>query len=64
MLRNRVKEMRKELKMTQASLCKKAGISRTTLDKIENGDTVNIKTSTITKIAYALNSPADKVFYF
>lgn len=47
-------ERRKSLKLTQAELSRKAGISRATLDALENGRTGELGFSKVTKLLAAL----------
>lgn len=55
----KVKERREQLKMSQAELIKKTGLSRALISMIENGADVDIKISTLDAIAKALRcSPA------
>ena len=49
-----VAESRKQLKLTQAALSRKAGISRATLDALENGRTGELGFSKVTKLLAAL----------
>jgi len=50
----KIKEKRKELGITQAKLAQKAGISRTTLSKLENGYFGNISVATLDTILSVL----------
>jgi transcriptional regulator with XRE-family HTH domain len=45
---------RKELKLSQAALCREAGVSRATLDALENGRTGELGFSKITRLLTAL----------
>ncbi len=59
MLIYKVKQRREQLKMSQAELIEKTGISRATISLIENGGDVDIKVSTLDALAKALKcSPA------
>ena len=59
MLIYKVKQRREQLKMSQAELIEKTGISRATISLIENGGDVDIKGSTLDALAKALKcSPA------
>lgn len=44
---NRIRERREKLRMTQAELAEKSGISRQTISALESGDKVDVKVSTI-----------------
>ena len=48
--------------MTQAELCEKTGLSRTTICKIENDRGANVNTHTIVKIAAAFGVPPREIF--
>lgn len=47
-------KIRKEKKMTQKELVEKSGISRATISKLENGEEIEVKVSTLVSIANAL----------
>lgn len=49
-----IAEHRKKLKLTQAALARKAGISRATLEALENGRAGELGFSKLTKILAAL----------
>ncbi len=49
-----IAESRKKLKLTQSALSRKAGISRATLDALENGRTGELGFSKLTKLLAAL----------
>ena len=49
-LGDRVKTLRKERGVTQESLAKKAGISRATLSKLENGNIAQVSIVTLNDI--------------
>jgi transcriptional regulator with XRE-family HTH domain len=53
-LGGRVAEQRKRLKLSQADLSRKAGISRATLDAVENGRVGELGFSKLTKLLAAL----------
>lgn len=53
-LGTRIAKRRKELKLTQAELARRAGISRATLDALENGRARELGFSKITKLLAAL----------
>lgn len=59
----KIKEAREALKMTQAELCKKSGISRGTISALENGTARATSSKTLIKIARALNTTVDKIFF-
>jgi len=51
---NEIKKMRKQKNMTQAMLCKTAGLSRPTLSKIEQGEFGNVSVRALDRILSAL----------
>jgi transcriptional regulator with XRE-family HTH domain len=53
-LGGRIAEHRKRLKLSQADLSRKAGISRATLDAVENGRVGELGFSKLTKLLAAL----------
>lgn len=59
----RIKEVREELGMTQEELEKKSGVSRVTISGLENGTTRNTTTGTLLKLATALDTTIDRIFY-
>ena len=61
-MKNRLKELRDEKRMTQAELAEKSGVSRQTICAIENEETYNTTTGTLLKIANALETPVNHIF--
>lgn len=59
----RIKEVREQLGMTQEELEKKSGVSRVTISGLENGTTRNTTTGTLLKLATALETTVDRIFY-
>ena len=55
----KIKELRKERKITQANLSKLAGISRVTLGKLERGEISTISIKTLDIILDALDFEID-----
>jgi transcriptional regulator with XRE-family HTH domain len=51
---NEIAERRKTLKLTQAALSRKAGVSRATLDALENGRSGELGFSKLTKLLAAV----------
>jgi len=51
---DRIAERRKTLKLSQATLARKAGVSRATLDALENGRAGELGFSKVTKLLAAL----------
>jgi len=58
-LAQNIKRLRKQLKLSQEELAKKAGITYSTLIKIESGKNDNPTIKTLLKIAKALNVKID-----
>jgi len=58
----KIKELRESLKMTQEELANKAGVSRQTVNAIENNKSSVVLTSTLAAIASALGTTVDKIF--
>lgn len=59
----RVQEIRKNKKMTQKELAEKSGVSRTIISAIESGKPVTTTTKTLMKIAVALDTTIDAIFF-
>ena len=62
LIKNRLKAFREEQGMSQEELSEKAGLSRTTISKIENNEEVNVNTKTIAKIAEVFNVAPSEIF--
>ena len=59
----KVKEAREEKRMTQEELSKKSGVSRTTIVAIERGEKIDVKASTLIKLANALDTTVAAIFF-
>lgn len=59
----RIKEFRESLKMTQEELAEKSGVSRGTISAMESGVSKETTTKTLVKIARALGTSVDKIFF-
>ena len=59
----RVKEVREEKRMTQEELAMKSGVSRTTIVAIESGEAKDVLVSTLLKLADALGSTVNDIFF-
>lgn len=60
----KLKEARKSKGMTQSDLARKSGVSRGTIVALENGNqSVVTKTSTLIKIAKALELTVNDIFF-
>ena len=60
---SRVKEFREMRNMSQEELAEKSGISRGTISAIETGKAENATSKTLLKIAEALETTVDKIFF-
>ena len=58
---NRLKEIRKNQKLTQTKLAELCGLSRTAINEIENGVT-DPKYSTVLKISNVLGTKPEEIF--
>lgn len=59
----KIKEIREEREMTQEELSKKSGVSRGTISALENGTVRATTTKTLLKIAAALDTSIDQIFF-
>ncbi len=62
-LRNRIKERRTELKMSQSSLAEMVGVSRNTISSIETGQ-FNPTAKLALILCIALEKKFEELFYF
>jgi len=61
MLAQNIKKLRKQHKLSQEKLAKKAGITYSTLIKIESGANKNPTIQTLSKLADVFNESVDKI---
>lgn len=61
-MNNRLKEIRKELNLTQQELADKANVSRATIVAIESQN-APVKSDTIANIVKATGIPANQIFF-
>ncbi len=61
-LANRLRDLRAERELTQAALAELVGVSRKTINTVENGIFVP-STALALKIARALGRPVEEIFY-
>jgi putative transcriptional regulator len=61
-LANRLKDLRTELGLTQAELAERVGVTRKTVNTVENGVFTPSATLAI-KLAQALNVPVEQLFW-
>ena len=59
----RIKELRESLNMTQEELSRKSDVSRGTISALENGTERTTTTKTLMRIANALGTTVDRLFY-
>lgn len=59
----RIKEKREELNLTQEELSVKSGVCRTTISALENGTMRTTTTKTLVKLAKALETTVDQIFF-
>jgi putative transcriptional regulator len=62
LLRNRLKERRGEMNLTQAQLADKVGVTRKTVNTVENG-VFTPSTTLAIKLAAALDLSVDELFW-
>lgn len=61
-MKNKVKERREELKMTQEELAEKSNISRQTIHMLETEKAGNITLATMMAVSKALDSTVEQIF--
>lgn len=59
----KIKEAREAANMTQEQLAKKSGVCRQTIIALESGTDKVATTSTLVKIATALDTTVDQIFF-
>lgn len=59
----KIKEVRESRKMTQEELSEKSGVSRVTISALENGTARATTTKTLVKLARALGTTVDQIFF-
>lgn len=59
----KIREKRKEKKMTQEELSAKSGVSRATISGLENGTLRATSSKTLIRLARALDTTVDKIFF-
>lgn len=62
-MKNKLKEVREEIGLSQEELAQKAGVSRVTISGIESGRMNVAKTDTLTKLADALGKKVTYLFF-
>lgn len=59
----RIKEIREKKGMTQEELAEKSGVSRVTISGLESGKEKNASSKTLLKLASALGTSVEKIFF-
>lgn len=59
----KIKELREAMKMTQEELAEKSGVSRGTISALENGIDRTTSSKTLVKLAQALDTTVDRIFF-
>lgn len=59
----KIKEARQEKRMSQEELAIKSGVSRATISALENGTERYVMMGTLVKLANALDTTIDKIFF-
>lgn len=59
----KIKELREAMKMTQEELAEKSGVSRRTISALENGIDRTTTSKTLVKLAQALDTTVDRIFF-
>lgn len=59
----KIKELREAMKMTQEDLAEKSGVSRGTISALENGIDRTTTSKTLVKLAQALDTTVDRIFF-
>ena len=59
----KIKELREAMKMTQEELAEKSGVSRGTISALENGIDRTTTSKMLVKLAQALDTTVDRIFF-
>ena len=59
----KITELREAMKMTQEELAEKSGVSRGTISALENGIDRTTTSKTLVKLAQALDTTVDRIFF-
>jgi DNA-binding XRE family transcriptional regulator len=61
-MKTNIREFREKLGLSQDEFAEKAGVARTVISQLENGNRAVIRSDTMAKIAKALNKPIEDIF--
>lgn len=59
----KIRELREAKRMTQEELADKSGVSRGTISALENGSMRNTTSKTLLKLAQALGTSVEHIFF-
>lgn len=59
----KIKELRETKKLSQEELAEKSGVSRGTISALENGVARNTTSKTLLKLAQALDTTVERIFF-
>ena len=59
---NKIAAVRRQKGMTQFELAKASGVGRSTIARLENGDAVDVRATTLLKLATVLDCRLDDLF--
>lgn len=59
----KIREAREAAKMTQEELAERSGVSRSTISALENGAKRSVLSGTLLKIAQALGTTVESIFF-
>lgn len=61
-MKNKLKDYREELGMSQVELSRRSGVARTTISYLETQKDYDVKLSTLVDIAKAIDKPVSEIF--
>jgi len=64
MVDNKIKERREELGISQDTLSKESGVSRSIISQLENKTQVNVTVNTMLALSSVLKQPVSNLFFF
>ena len=59
----KIREKREQQNISQTELAKRSGVSRARINALETGKATNVKASTLIKIAQALGTTVDNIYF-